>query len=201
MGAQLFRRSGKAVFSTIAALVLVACQSTGESPVAMRGTNDGDSLKPIVAAPPEATRPTPPPIPAARAIFRFDQVLGMPTVQGDVLSAALGQQAKARNLTLVRRGDPTATYRVLGYLSAVGGKDSTNVSYVWDIVDVNNNRLHRITGLELAGGASSDPWSGVSDAVLTTVAARTIEQIYAWVNNLPAPVPASVADGSAPSTL
>ncbi len=72
------------------------------------------------------------------------------------------------------------------------------MTYVWDIVDANNNRLHRITGIEVAGTANADPWSGVGDEVLAAIAARTVEQIYAWVNQVPAgtpPPPAATAAG------
>lgn len=145
-----------------------------------------DVTGPTVAAPPEATQPTAPPIPAALATFRFDQILGVPTNRQDVLATELARFAKGRSLTLVRRGDPTASYRLLGFLSAVGGDAGTNVTYVWDIVDAQNNRLHRISGIEIAGAASADPWSGVSDEVLAAIAARTVEQVYAWVNQVPA---------------
>ena len=160
-------------------LVLAGCQASNPPPTAAALAG------PTVAAPPEATQPSLPPVPAALASFRFDQVLGVPTNQADVLAEAIGTYARARNLTLVRRGDPTATYRVLGYLSAVGGTGDTSVVYVWDIVDAQNRRLHRITGTEITSGGDADPWSGVSDTVLANIAARTVEGIYAWVNQVP----------------
>lgn len=181
------RREMLAAVSSV--LVLAGCQSVAET----TGTSKASLGGPTVPAPPEATMPTKPPIPAAQAIFRFDQVLGVPTNKADSLAGSLGRSAKARNLVLVRRGDATATYRVLGYLSAVGGDQGTNVTYVWDILDANNNRLHRITGFELAGDANSDPWAGVNDQVLANVAARTVEGIYAWLNQVPSQDPATVA--------
>lgn len=181
------RREMLAAVSSV--LLLAGCQSVAET----TATSNAKLAGPTVPAPPEATMPTRPPIPASQAIFRFDQVLGVPTNKADSLAGSLGRSAKARNLVLVRRGDATATYRVLGYLSAVGGDQGTNVTYVWDILDANNNRLHRITGFELAGEATSDPWAGVSDQVLANVAARTVEGIYAWLNQVPSQDPATVA--------
>lgn len=172
-------------------LVLAGCQSTGTRLTAA-------SSGPTLAAPPEATQPGLPPVPAALASFRFDQVLGVPTNQADTLAEAIGLYARERNLTLVRRGDPTATYRVLGYLSAVGGTGETNVVYVWDIVDANNRRLHRITGTEITAGGDADPWSGVTDAALANIAARTVEAIYAWVNQVPGDAAPPSAAAAAP---
>lgn len=186
-------RLTRAFLSLLAAAVIVAgCQSNAN------GSRMGAGGSPSVNAPPEATRPNPPPIPAAQATFRFDQILGVPTNRQDVLATEIARYAKGRSLTLVRRGDPSASYRLLGFLSAVGGDAGVNVTYVWDIVDANNNRLHRITGIEVAGTATADPWSGVSDQVLAAIAARTVEQVYAWLNQVPAgspPPPAETAAG------
>lgn len=180
-------RAGIAALS----LLLAACQSS-------TGPGAGSAgVRPTLAAPPDATTPAPPPVPAAQALFSFERILGVPTNKADTLSRALGTSARTRNLTLVRRGDPTAVYRVVGFLSAVGGTGDASVSYVWDIVDADGRRVHRISGIEVAGEADADPWTGVGDEVLEAIAARTVEAIYAWVNQVPAggapPVPAAAA--------
>jgi hypothetical protein len=159
--------------------------------VAAGGSTPGG---PTVPAPPEATQPMRPPVPASQASFRFDQVLGVPTNQADTLAASLGSVARSRGLTLVRRGDPTATYRLLGYLAASGDERGTVVTFVWDIVDADGRRLHRVSGSQAAGGADGDPWMGVSDGELAAIAARTVELVYAWVNLNPGtPAPAGAA--------
>jgi hypothetical protein len=167
----------------VLAVLLASCQAADMNRTAPRA----EALAaPTVPAPPDATRPAPPPIPAAQALFSFETILGVPAVKADTLAQGLGTYARNRNLTLVRRGDPTATYRVLGFLSAVGGTGDTTVSYVWDIMDTSGNRVHRITGVEIAGEADGDPWAGVSNQVINAIAARTIEAIHAWVNQTPA---------------
>ncbi len=176
------------------AFLLAACQSS-DGP---RSAAGAAAAGPVLAAPPEATRPGPPPVPAAQALFAFEAVTGVPTGKADTLSRALGTYARARNLTLVRRGDPTAVYRVLGFLSAVGGTGDTSVSYVWDIFDAEGRRVHRIAGIEVAGEANADPWSGVGDETLQAVAARTVEGIYAWVNQVPAGAAPPSAAAAAP---
>lgn len=180
--------------ASLATLLLAGCQNGGAS-AARPGT--ATPVARTLATPPEAVAPTVPPVPASQATFRFDQVLGVPTNKADSLATDLGRYARGRNLTLVRRGDPTASYRILGYLSAVGGDEATNVTYVWDILDSSGRRLHRITGIEIAGEADADPWSGVNDQVLQAVAARTVEQIYAWLNQVPAGPGAPAAPAAA----
>ena len=149
-------------------------------------------------APPEATQPAAPAVPADVATFSFDQIKGVPTNKQDELARAIAKHAQARNLRLVRRADPSATYHVWGYLSAVGGDVGTNVTYVWDIIDQSGNRVLRFSGIEIAGAAGNDPWNSVDGTALDTVAARTVEDVYAWINRLPQP---AAAAGAAAATL
>jgi len=172
------------VVLTIAlASVLTACQSTEPT----RSKPAVAAAGPTVPAPPEATRPAAPAVPAAVATFSFDQIKGVPTNKQDELARAIAKYAQQRNLHLVRRTDTTATYHVWGYLSAVGGDVGTNVTYVWDILDQSGNRVLRFSGIEIAGATNEDPWESVNGSVLDTVAARTVEDVYAWINRLPQP--------------
>ena len=184
------RLSG-AVLAIALASVLAACQSTAPArpKVAVAG--------PTVPAPPEATQPAVPAVPADMATFSFDQIKGVPTNKQDELARAIAKHAQARNLRLVRRTDPSATYHVWGYLSAVGGDVGTNVTYVWDIIDQSGNRVLRFSGIETAGAADADPWNSVDEGALDTIAARTVEDVYAWINRLPQPSVAGTPAASA----
>ena len=185
------RLSG-AVLAIALASVLAACQSTAPArpkAAAVAG--------PTVPAPPEATQPAAPAVPADMATFSFDQIKGVPTNKQDELARAIAKHAQARNLRLVRRADPSATYHVWGYLSAVGGDVGTNVTYVWDIIDQSGNRVLRFSGIETAGAADADPWNSVDEGALDTVAARTVEDVYAWINRLPRPATAGVPTAKA----
>ncbi len=175
------RLSG-AVLAIALASVLTACQSTAPArpkPAVVAG--------PTVPAPPEATQPAVPAVPAAVATFSFDQIKGVPTNKQDELAKAIAKYAQERNLHLVRRTDPSATYHVWGYLSAVGGDVGTNITYVWDIIDQSGNRVLRFTGVEITDGVNDDPWQAVTSTTLDTVGARTVEDVYAWINRLPLP--------------
>lgn len=185
------------VCAVFLASVLAACQSSDSvrsKPVAAAG--------PTVPAPPGATLPAVPAVPATVATFSFDQIKGVPTNKQDVLARSIAKYAQTRNLHLVRRADASATYHVWGYLSAVGGDVGTNVTYVWDILDQAGNRVLRFSGIEITGAADADPWASVDSGTLDTIAARTVEDVYAWINRLPQPAAAATpaaAAGSLPA--
>lgn len=171
------------VLAIALASVLQACQSTE----AVRPKTVAELAGPTVPAPPEATQPAAPTVPAAIATFSFDQIKGVPTTKQDSLAKSIAKYAQQRNLRLVRRIDTNATYHVWGYLSAVGGDVGTNVTYVWDILDQSGNRVLRFSGIEITGATASDPWQSVGGSTLDNIAARTVEDVYAWINRLPQP--------------
>jgi hypothetical protein len=181
----------------VLALVSLAAACQVADPARTKPAAVAVAAGPTVPAPPEATQPAAPSVPAEIATFSFDQIKGVPTNKQDILARAIANYAQARNLHLVRRSDTTATYHVWGYLSAVGGDVGTNVTYVWDILDKDGNRVLRFTGIEIAAAADADPWDKVDGTVLDVIAARTVEDVYAWINRLPRP---QVAPGSAPVT-
>lgn len=117
----------------------------------------------------------------AEAKFAFAPVTGGPPEEISTLSKQIAQNAEAAGLTLVQQGDPSTTYLVKGYLSAVGGSSGTVVIYVWDVLDTSGARLHRISGQENSGASSGDPWAGVSNKTLSTIARDTVGQLAAWL--------------------
>jgi hypothetical protein len=129
-----------------------------------------------------AMRLGPAPIKGPDAKFAFAKIAGAPSTHIIEFSRALNKEAEARRLTIVPEGDPSATYLVKGYLSAIGDKGGTLLVYVWDVTDTSGHRLHRVTGQEPAGGSGTDPWQGIDDQAVRTVAARTIDDLVAWVS-------------------
>lgn len=155
------------------ALALAGCTS---APLPKPGTG-APTLGPIAAVEMKAA-----PIKGAEARFAFVRVTGAP---GDVLtglSAALNKEAKARNITIVPEGDATATYKIKGYVSAVGGPSGTLLVYVFDILDGRGVRIHRVSGQERGGGATSDPWGGIKPPTVNAAAQHAIDDLAAWVN-------------------
>jgi hypothetical protein len=129
-----------------------------------------------------AMRLGPAPIKGADAKFAFAQISGVPSTHMTEFSRALNKEAEARSLTIVPQGDPSTTYLVKGYVSAIGDKAGTVLVYVWDVTDTNGRRLHRVTGQEPAGGSGVDPWQGIDEKAVRTVAERTIDDLVSWAS-------------------
>ena len=123
---------------------------------------------------------TPTPVPTSDASVAFEPFIGMPGNRADELAKHIGSEAQRQNLNLVRRLDTKATYRVRGYLTAVGNDSGVTVVYVYDIFS-GNNRVHRISGQEISEGSDGDPWNGVENEALKNIAARTVIEIKSWL--------------------
>lgn len=130
----------------------------------------------------QAIRMGPAPIKGNDARFVFVDIKGAPAQQRMAFEKAITEEATTRKLNVVQPNDPSATYVVKGYLSAIGDRAGTLLVYVWDVTDMTGKRLHRVSGQESAGGSSNDPWSGISDEAVTTAASRTIDDLIAWIS-------------------
>lgn len=120
------------------------------------------------------------PIKGDAARFAFAPVTGAPSSLITALNSAINDHAKERGLNIVQDGDPTATYTVHGYLSAVGDSQNTLLVYVWDVVDRDGRRLHRISGQETGSGSTVDPWQGIKESTIRTAARNAIDDLKAW---------------------
>jgi hypothetical protein len=157
------RKSFGFAVALAATLTLTACSSTK---LAETGGNSA------IAGPAVAR---------ADARFAFDSVSGPPREVLASLSSALNEEASAKKLPVVARGDPAATYTIKGYLSAVGDGSNVVLVYVWDVMDKRGARVHRIQGQEVARASGSDPWAGVGNKTLNIVARRSIDELSKWV--------------------
>ena len=83
---------------------------------------------------------------------------------------------------MVPSSDPSAVYIVRGYLSAVAEGQNAKLVYVWDVVDRQGTRLHRVTGQEIGGAfKGGDPWTGIGSANVTNAARKTMGSLANWV--------------------
>ena len=149
----------------------------------LSGCGGGDGISGAAQSMATAMTPTavqPPAVPLSEAKFAFAPVTGAPATVLTNISAQLGKEAFAQQISLVPSDDPAATYIIKGYLSAIGDASGTILVYVWDVFDRSGRRVHRISGQETAPGAARDPWSGVDNAATTDVARQTISALVAW---------------------
>lgn len=124
------------------------------------------------------------PVKGAAVKLAFATVTGTPAELRFDLEDLLKKYAATRSLVIVPAGDPTATYVVKGYLSAIGDSNQGQLVYVFDVFDRNGVARHRFNGEKATGANPSDPWAGVT-ADDTDVAAReTIDDLAGWLNGL-----------------
>ncbi|WP_310618971.1 hypothetical protein [Flexibacterium corallicola] len=167
----MFKRQQLGLFASLAFLtLLVACGSNNVPP--------GD----LASSAPSAGNIAPAVSPA-KATFAFERISGAPGNVADSLSEYIAKVAVKKNLKLVRRVGAPASYRVKGYLSAAGDQYNSTVFYVFDVVDVKGNRVHRIEGQEPSDGDSSDPWASISSDSLEQIATRSVTALQAWLHS------------------
>ena len=122
------------------------------------------------------------PVKGAAAKFAFAPIDGVPVPILQAMSNALNQEAAAKRLNVVPNSDPAAVYIVRGYLSAVAEGQNAKLVYVWDVVDRQGTRLHRVTGQEIGGAfRNGDPWTGIGTANVTNAARKTMGSLANWV--------------------
>ena len=115
----------------------------------------------------------------------FESIDGPPPQVFDRMVSVLDSESKLRNLSIVSR-EGTATYRVRSYLAAqVSHGGRTNIAWVWDVYDGNQQRALRLSGEEPAGKAGRDPWTGADDLVLRRIAQAGFSWLTAMINGAP----------------
>ncbi len=156
------------LIAVTAALLVAGCSGTARGPSALA---------------PGAVVSQAAPIKGEKARFAFAPVSGAPLDVLRDMSAAMNQEARTRRIQVVPNGDPSATYVVRGYLSAVSdGPGPSTLVYVWDVLDRNGVRLHRITGQEKGRAAGDDSWSGIGEPTIEVAARKTMDALSEWVN-------------------
>ena len=111
----------------------------------------------------------------------FLPLKGIPQTAQTKLSKQLYGSAGKYDVNLLNQNQPRSNYGLTGYFTALNDGSGTLLIYVWDIVDRNGKRLHRINGQERSGGTSPDPWRSIDDKQLTDVADHTMQSVQTWI--------------------
>lgn len=112
--------------------------------------------------------------------IRFLPIIGAPVQAVTPLSRQLGAEARAKGLTIRASNDNSAENILKGYFSAFADGGKVNIIYVWDILDANGVRLHRLQGQETVAAKGSDPWAAATDRVMQDIAAKTLGEYSSW---------------------
>lgn len=124
----------------------------------------------------------------------FESIDGPPPQVFDRMVAVLDSESKLRNIPVVSR-EGGAAYRVRSYLSAQVRGNRTNIAWVWDVYDRNQQRTLRLSGEEPAGNGR-DAWQQADDVVLRRIAQAGLTGMSGLVNG---GLPADTAPAAAPS--
>ena len=191
-------RLSLAVLMGVASLSLAGCES-GSS--LFGGGFPGSS---IFGGSNDAVADTlPPPAPVAQsqpiARITLAPVIGAPDSVAKQIQQDFTSAVQLQRVTVVANKDERSDYTLRGYLVAAKEKNSTKVSYIWDVTDATGKRVNRVTGEEvLTGNASKDPWAAVTPAVAQSLASKAATSFVSWVQNHNGGTPIA-ANASGPS--
>jgi hypothetical protein len=111
----------------------------------------------------------------------FLPVTGAPQSAVTNLASSMRMAAKSEAVPVVVSIEQGARYQVKGYFSALSDGNGTILVYVWDVLDANGTRVHRISGQERAGATGGDPWAAITPDILNRVAGITMEGLKTWI--------------------
>jgi hypothetical protein len=132
----------------------------------------------------------------AGASVAFVSVEGPPAAISGNFSQILTREAVARDIVIA--DERKAHYLVRGYLSAYATADGAAIEYVWDVFNNDKQRAQRVNDVLEVKGEGADPWRIVGEAALASVAAKSADDLAAFLSNTPeavAAVTAPVAPG------
>lgn len=115
-------------------------------------------------------------------IIAFEPVAGIPDDRSTVLAEELVTGAIDRGITVVPRDSDDVTLRLQGHFSAARAGSTTRLTYVWDIFDREERRVHRLRGTETVDAGLPDPWQAVTDEVLRRAARQSVTDLAGWLD-------------------
>lgn len=124
-----------------------------------------------------------PDVSLAAASVAFVSVEGPPAAISASFSQIMAREAAAHDIVVA---DPKkARYLVRGYLSAYQTEDGAAVDYVWDVFNKDKQRIQRVDDTLDVKGEGADPWRIADEAALASVAAKSADDLAAFLSNTP----------------
>jgi len=127
----------------------------------------------------------------AQASVAIVSVEGAPPAVAADFVRRLDGAARTRDLSLVDFAK--ARYLVRGYLSASPTADGAEIDYVWDVFNAAKQRVQRLSDAVAVKGAPGDPWALAGEAAMNSVAAKSADDLAAFLSNTPEAAPAAAA--------
>jgi hypothetical protein len=120
------------------------------------------------------------PRPATLAVTQSE---GAPEALQSQYMALFNADVASRDVALTDQAG--ARYLARGYISAFPVDGGARLTYVWDIYDRTNRRAQRLNDEIALKGSAPDPWSLVDSAALSALAARSANELAAYLSNTP----------------
>jgi hypothetical protein len=111
----------------------------------------------------------------------FLPVTGAPQSTVATLASSMRRAALAQSVPIVVSVNDGAQYQIKGYFSALNDASGTTLVYVWDVLDRNGTRIHRISGQERTRTSGGDPWNSIDDSLIDQVAQSTMSSLRTWM--------------------
>jgi len=116
---------------------------------------------------------------------------GAPADLSSHFTQSLDQAAAARRIAVVDPGK--AHYLVRGYLTASPIEGGAEIDLVYDVFTPDKRRAQRLSDAIAVRGTGDDAWAMVGDAALDSVAAKSADDLAAYLSNTPEAAPAGGA--------
>ncbi len=153
------------------ALALSGCSETAvQGPVASSVQAVSNVIRPSGFSPRPAT-------------LAVTQTEGAPDALQSQYMALFNADVAARDVALTDQAG--ARYLARGYISAFPVDGGARLTYVWDIYDRTNHRAQRLNDEIALKGSAPDPWSLVDGAAISALAARSANELAAYLSNTP----------------
>jgi hypothetical protein len=134
----------------------------------------------------------------APATVAIVSVAGAPDTVAASFLQELVRDARAREIVVVE--PRKARYLVRGYLSAAATVDGATLEYVWDVFGPDKLRAQRLNDVISVKGEGEDPWAIAGEAALNSVAAKSADDLAAFLSNTPDAKPIAAAVGAGEPT-
>jgi hypothetical protein len=179
-------RARLAAFAALAAFLLAGCVETTPE---IASSADSEHLHLV-------RRPD---VSLAGATVAFVSIDGAPAEVSATFMKALAREAASQDIVVADA--KKARYFVRGYLSAYETADGAAVEYVWDVFTKDKARAQRLSDYLVVKGQGGDAWAIAGDAALSSVAAKSADDLAAFLSNTPEAVAAVNAAPKAAAAL
>lgn len=127
----------------------------------------------------------------AAATVAIVSVDGAPADLSAHFNQSLAEAEAARRIAVVDYSK--ARYLVRGYLTATPIEGGAEVDLVWDVFTPDKHRVQRLSDALAVRGTADEAWAMIDDAALNSVAAKSADDLAAYLSNTPEAAPASAA--------